>query len=143
MNENIESIEWPESMLTGISRIDEQHQMLASMINQAQNRLTKHSSRTEIEAIIRDLMTYALFHFDTEEELMLAHNYDPIEKDIHCNEHRSFSAAIAEFQHNIRLGKLVSRDELLGFVKNWLTSHIMSTDKKLGAFLSTLPKTDL
>ena len=141
MNKNIDAIVW--SMLSGIDCIDEQHQMLASMINTAQSQLTTHSGREEIEALIHDLMAYALFHFDTEEELMLTHNYEPTEREKHCQEHRSFSAAIAQFQHNIHLGNLISRDELLKFITEWFIHHTMNTDKKLGAFLCKQQVTDL
>lgn len=138
-----EAIEWPKSLQTGVSDIDEQHQMLASMINMAHTRLTENNSRSETEAFIRDLMSYALYHFDTEEELMLMHDYYQAEREQHCREHRHFSAAIARFQQDIHLGKLVSRDELLGFIREWLTIHIMNTDIKLGEFLCNLEKTNL
>ena len=135
MNEARRIIEWPESMRTGIDSIDEQHHMLASMVQFAQSRLSENSSRTEVEAVILDLMNYALYHFDTEEELMLIHDYHLNEREKHCKEHRRFSAAIAQYQQDIRLGKLVSSDELFGFIREWLTIHILNTDKKLGEFL--------
>ncbi|MGR8930101.1 MAG: bacteriohemerythrin [Gammaproteobacteria bacterium] len=138
MNDQSEAIESYEITLTGIDIIDQQHQIFANMINSAQARLTENSPRPEIETVIRDLMSYALYHFETEEELMLIHRYDVSETKKHCEEHRSFSATIAQFQKDIRLGKLISSDELLGYANQWLRSHTMNTDLKLGRYLRSI-----
>lgn len=143
MSEVQEPMIWSETLKIGVSSIDEQHQMLASMINTAQATLPENSARAQIEGVIHELMSYALYHFDTEEQLMLDYGYDGAEKERHFQEHRSFSAAIAEFQQDLRLGKMISRDELLGFVKDWLRSHMLSTDKKLGEFLKSIDKSSL
>ncbi len=88
-------------------------------------------------------MSYALYHFDTEEQLMLDHGYDPIKLEKHCQEHRSFSASIAQFQQELKLGKLISRDELLRFVKGWLIAHMLGTDKEFGEFMKSIDKSVL
>jgi len=138
-----EAAAMPKAMEIGISSIDEQHQILADMINMAESKLTENSTRGEVEDVIRDLMSYALYHFETEEELMLINDYPPIEKEKHFQEHRYFSAAIAQFLQDLRRGKLISRNELLGFVKDWLNTHILNTDKKLGDFLVSSEKSSL
>ena len=138
MNDQYKSITWVENMITGIASIDEQHQTLVNMLNIAAEQLTSSSSRLQIEETIRDLMSYALYHFDTEEELMLANAYPAEAQSKHFEEHRNFSATVAQLQSDIKQGKLITREELLGFLKGWLISHIMDTDKQLGEFLSAL-----
>jgi len=135
VNEKQPGIERPNLIPIGIDIIDEQHQMLANMVYTAQNQLTETSTREEIEAMIHDLMGYALYHFETEEELMHEYHYDAGEMETHCEEHRGFSATIARFQQDMHVGKLVSGDQLLAYVKQWLESHTLYTDQKLGEFL--------
>ncbi|MDD2761036.1 MAG: bacteriohemerythrin [Methylomonas sp.] len=135
MNKPRNNIIWPESMRTGVDCMDEQHQTLADMIRLADARLQDNSSR-DIDAVILDLLSYALYHFDTEEELMRRYDYHFAEREKHCREHRRFSAAITQYQQEINQGQSVSGSELLGFVREWLTLHILITDKRLGKFLS-------
>jgi hemerythrin-like metal-binding protein len=144
MNDQYKSITWVENMLTGVASIDEQHQILVNMLNMAAIQLTAGSSRLQIEEIIRDLMSYALYHFDTEEELMVANAYPLEAQNKHFEEHRNFSATVAQLQSDIKQGKLITREELLSFLKGWLISHILDTDKQLGKFLlaSELRTTD-
>ena len=131
-----ETITWTDAMLTGISSIDAQHQILVDMLNVANDKLTNNTSRVELEEIVRDLMSYALYHFDAEEELMLAHEYPSEAQRLHFQEHRGFSAKVAKLQEDIKQGTLVSPQDLLNFLNSWLVNHIMGTDKQLGEFLT-------
>jgi hemerythrin len=130
-------IVWNDSLQTGVEVIDEQHRILVNMLNDAHERLTDTSSRDLLESIVRDLISYALYHFDTEEELMLETAYEAAARDAHFNEHRAFSEKVAGVQQSLSQGKGVSRDELLGFLNNWLINHIMQTDMRLAAHINS------
>lgn len=136
MSAGYEPIVWNESLMTGVEIIDEQHQMLVNMFNEANRRLTANSGRDVLEDIVRDLMSYALYHFDTEEELMVENAYMPEAQEAHFREHRAFSAKVSGLQQDLRYGKLISREELLSFLNGWLINHILNTDQKLGMFLN-------
>lgn len=136
MSAAYEPIIWNEKLMTGVESIDEQHQILVNMLNEANTRLTTSSGRDVIEEIVRDLMSYALYHFDNEEEMMLENDYAVEDKDAHFNEHRAFSKKVSDLQQDLRQGKLISREELLSFLNGWLINHILNTDQKLGKFLT-------
>ncbi len=135
MNSEYEIIVWSDAFSVGVAVVDEQHQILVNMLNMAAEQLTNSSGRVQIQEIIRDLMSYALYHFDTEEELMVEHDFPSIDREKHFQEHRSFSATVSLLQQDLNEGKLVGRDTLLGFLKDWLIHHIQGTDKHLGNFL--------
>ncbi len=135
MRDGSEPIVWNESLVTGVAIIDEQHQILVNMFNEANHRLTESSGRSVLEEIVRDLMSYALYHFDTEEDLMVEKGYDQQGREAHFREHRSFSAKISGLQQDLGQGKLISREELLSFLNGWLLNHILNTDQRLGKFL--------
>lgn len=131
-------IVWNDTLVTGIDKIDEQHQILVSLFNEANTKLTNNNSAEFLEQITRDMLSYALYHFETEEELMQKCGYieDKIEDgEIHIRQHRSFSAKVVAVRNDIKAGILISREDLLSFLNNWLIDHILNTDKRLAAFL--------
>jgi hemerythrin-like metal-binding protein len=131
-----ETIVWNETLMTGVAIIDEQHHILVDMLNEANTRLTENSGRIVLEDIVHDLMSYAVYHFDTEEELMVENHFDPEELKIHVREHRAFSTKVSGLQQELKQGKLISREELLSFLNGWLINHILKTDMKLAGFLN-------
>jgi hemerythrin len=135
MQASYEPIVWNETLMTGVAIIDEQHQILVNMLNDANAQLTGNVSRDALEEIVRDLMSYALYHFDTEEELMVEEDYAVADREQHFGEHRDFSKTVAEVQLGLSQGKLITREELLGFLNGWLINHILKTDQQLGKFV--------
>lgn len=135
MKARYEPIVWNESLMTGVASIDEEHRILVGMLNEANYRLSESSSREVLEEIVHDLMSYALYHFDNEEEMMVEKAYAPEEKEAHFREHRSFSAKVAGLQQDLKQGKLIAREELLAFLNGWLIDHILNTDMRFARFL--------
>lgn len=133
-----EPILWNDSYLTGIDRIDDQHKVLVNTLNEVNARLAVCVTRDLLQQITRDLLSYAIYHFETEEALMKDYDYAGLsaaENEKHRNEHRSFSQQVVALREGLRDGRLVTREELLSFLNNWLVNHILNTDKHLGAFL--------
>jgi hemerythrin len=134
-----EPIIWNDSYLTGIDRIDEQHKVLVNTLNEANVRLAAHVTRDLLEQITRDLLSYAIYHFETEETLMNTYNYAGLsaaDEAKHRQEHRGFSQQVVALREGLRDGRLVTREELLSFLNNWLINHILFSDKHLGDFLA-------
>ncbi len=130
---------WDANFETGVSEIDEQHRILVNTINEAAITLGETGNISVLEQITNDLLSYALYHFETEEELMGKYGYDEQreeEQKIHLAQHRDFSATVVSVKDNMKSGKLITKDELLNFLKEWLINHILYTDKKLGAFIA-------
>jgi hemerythrin len=130
---------WSDSYATGIAKIDEQHKVLVNTLNEAHARLGDQPTREILDDITRNLLSYALYHFETEEVLMQAHAYTserPEESTRHHQEHRDFSQTVVKLRNGIKEGQLVSRDELITFLSHWLVNHILHTDQKLGAYLA-------
>ncbi len=133
-----EPILWRDDYLTGIDRIDEQHKVLVNTLNEANVRLAACVTRELLEQITRDLLSYALYHFETEESLMREYHYPELadtDAELHQQEHRGFSKQVVSLRDGLRDGNLVTREELLSFLNNWLINHIQHTDKRLGTFL--------
>jgi hemerythrin-like metal-binding protein len=135
---NHEPIIWNDTFMTGVDRIDEQHKVLVNTLNEANARLSVNVTRDLLEQITRDLLSYAIYHFETEEALMREYDYVGLasaDEEKHRHEHRSFSQQVVALRESLRDGRLVTREELLSFLNNWLINHILHTDKRFGEFL--------
>ncbi|MDD4964736.1 MAG: bacteriohemerythrin [Gallionella sp.] len=133
-----ELIIWNDDLVTGIIEMDEQHRILINSINEANTRLTSNVNAEILDQITQDLLSYALYHFETEEALMQIHHYtDKQQEDAntHIQQHREFSSTVLSIREGLKVGHLISREELLTFLNNWMIDHILSTDKQLGAFI--------
>lgn len=134
----MEKIEWDNQFNINISEIDHQHQILVKTLNDAQFTLAEDESLENLSSITEDLLSYALYHFDTEEDLMSKYKYDetkPDEYNQHIKQHRDFSSKVVEIRESIKNGKMIHSEELIDFLKNWLINHINKTDKKLGIYI--------
>jgi hemerythrin-like metal-binding protein len=126
---------WNDAMLTGVAEIDAQHRILVDTLVEASTKLTDKASDPLFEQITRDLLAYAIYHFDTEEQLMRQHGYEPEEAALHVGEHRGFSEQVVALRDRAHTGEPGARDALLAFLRNWLINHIMTSDQQLGRFI--------
>ena len=97
-----------------------------------------------LEPITRDLLSYALYHFETEEDLMQHYGYDEAlheDAKLHLEQHRLFSAKVVAVRENLKLGVLIAPSDLIGFLNDWLVNHILNTDQRLGHFILTRRRT--
>lgn len=135
-----ELIVWNDSLVTGVTEIDSQHRILVNSINEANTRLTSDFNAEILDQITRDLLSYALYHFETEENLMQEFNYVAASAEdsaTHLRQHREFSSIVVKVREGIKAGNLMSREDLLSFLNGWLLNHILNTDKRLAAFVLT------
>ena len=131
-------IEWSPAFETGIDEIDEQHRILVHTLNEASVKLSHECLREVADQITQDLLAYALYHFETEEHLMLQYGYPDqamAEAELHQEQHRSFSVRVLAIREDINAGAPIEPSQLVTFLNEWLVNHILNTDKKLGAFI--------
>jgi len=140
MSKITKEIKWSTDYEIGVDEIDEQHHILVNTLNEANELLTTNYSLENLQNITKDLLSYALYHFETEEEMMQEYNYvleAPKDYENHMKQHRDFSAKVVEVRESLKAGNLIEQEELISFLLNWLLNHIDKTDKKLGKFLAT------
>lgn len=140
MSMSTEEIKWSKDYETGVEEIDEQHHILVNTLNSANELLSNDYSLENLQNITKDLLSYALYHFETEEELMQEYSYEeahPKDYAMHMKQHRDFSAKVVEIRNELKSGNLIGQEELISFLVKWLINHINNTDKKLGSFLQT------
>ena len=138
MSPPFQPIVWNDTYTVGVPEIDEQHMILVHTLNEAGVKLAHDSRQELLEQITQDLLSYALYHFDTEEGLMQEYGYpDGPGGDMaqHLEQHRTFSAKVVAAREGLKVGTAISPADLLDFLNTWLINHILNTDKMLGAFI--------
>lgn len=137
--ESFQAVEWQESMATGIPEIDKQHQYLFDTFNDAGKKLLTNDDDFLAIQFTKNLLGYAITHFETEEALMQRYEYAtacPEEAETHIAQHRRFSKQVVAILDQLREGQKVSRIEVLSFLRQWLRNHVLGTDQMLGEYLT-------
>ncbi|MEO0288940.1 MAG: bacteriohemerythrin [candidate division WOR-3 bacterium] len=118
--------EWNDSLKTGNEKIDEQHQKLIGMINLLYTSMKKGEGKNVLEKLLKELLDYTKYHFETEEKIFSKIKDKNIEK--HIKEHSDFTFKINEFKLRFESGEKFFTIELLNFLKDWLLNHIKKVD---------------
>jgi hemerythrin-like metal-binding protein len=126
-------INWSENLSVKIGSIDNQHKKLVEHINAFYDSVAQGSSKEKTLELIKAMKNYTVSHFTSEENIMKQYNYPAF--SAHKVEHDKFVAKVLDFEDRFKSGKLLLSIEITNFIKDWLTSHIMGTDKKYSDFL--------
>lgn len=124
-------MEWNDRFILGHDKIDRDHRKLVALVNQLSEAMLKREGKEICGKVIEDLAAYAKTHFSTEEQLMALHHYANTAE--HKAEHANFVDQVAELKSRFDAGSITLSISLLGFLKEWLTKHILITDKALVA----------
>ena len=125
------TIQWDQSMATGLDTVDAQHKQLIAWLNDLMEAISQGRARSEIEGLLAKLGAYSAFHFGHEEECMARYKCPAAEQNILA--HKDFVVTLAalrdEFNRNGATAHLVVRVEVE--MLRWLTTHIKRTDTQL------------
>ena len=131
-------VEWFKSFDLGIEEFDEHHRHLVGLLNIVFDVFMGGAGHEALRAVLDELINYATYHFTAEEHWMGVHDYPQLTQ--HCEEHGQFSSKVREIQEDFRNGKTKLSLEVMHFLKNWLTNHILRTDAEYGLFATGLPR---
>tara|TARA_R110002050_G_scaffold149837_1_gene276484 strand:- start:18 stop:428 length:411 start_codon:yes stop_codon:yes gene_type:complete len=127
-------IEWSNELSVGIKSIDEQHKKLVNMINALHDAKLTGGSNELLGKIFTGLTTYTQKHFTYEENMFAEYGYSNAEE--HKKQHNDLIAQVIELKNKfIGNPQGTISDDLILFLKRWLTNHIMRTDKEYTDFL--------
>ncbi|MDP3902058.1 MAG: bacteriohemerythrin [bacterium] len=121
--------EWDQSYSVGVKIIDVQHKKLFSLISDLYFATERNFDKktVSVDDIINNLTAYVEFHFGTEEKYFKEFKYDKTES--HTEEHHFYERKIADFKNRYEKGEDVG-EEMMLFLKQWLSEHIKIKDKE-------------
>lgn len=127
------SMTWTDDYSVGIEAIDKQHKRLIELINELSEAMQDGTTREAIGYILTSLIDYTHKHFTFEEDLFEKYGYP--ESSEHKAAHGALAEKVQTLKKSYAAGDLVMGMEVMNFLKDWLTGHILGTDKKYAKFL--------
>ncbi|MCP5422637.1 MAG: hemerythrin family protein [Chromatiaceae bacterium] len=124
--------------ITGVDEIDDQHRNLVSLANEAALVLARDPTESQVRHLVQELLSYAIYHFRTEETLMREYGYSDTDAEAaarHIDRHRRFAARVVAVQEALDRHEAVDGAALVAYLTEWIREHILGTDKLLAAFI--------
>ncbi len=121
---------WQEKYSVGNKEIDNQHKKLFGIINVLQRYVKENRGEEIIVDVIAKLISYALYHFNTEERYFDIYNYEYTEE--HKKEHQIFIDKVESFKEEYVITGEKSKlsQKVLDFLNDWIVSHLLDEDAK-------------
>ncbi len=123
---------WRPAFELNIKEVDDQHRKLIELLNILYDSMKQGKGKEVLGQVLTKLADYTVYHFGTEERLFREYGYP--ESEQHQSEHDAFTRQVIDFQKAYAEGKTLITIELLDFLTNWLTNHILQVDKKFGVY---------
>jgi len=122
-----------EKLLTGITKVDEQHQSLVEMVEGLKVLAFKPGSEDKIMESLEFLGSYVASHFEYEEELMREMNYAGYEQ--HSRRHVEFAEKFLASKIDAKTNGITPKltRVLANYALDWVKEHIALEDKIMGA----------
>jgi hemerythrin-like metal-binding protein len=127
-------IKWSDKYSVGVVKFDNQHRKLIKQINDLHMAMSLGNGKSSLSTIINNLVIYTVEHFSDEEREMQNTNYPQYMS--HKREHDKLVGKVQELQDRLTTGKVLPSIEVLSFLKEWLTNHIVKVDKQYSEHLA-------
>ncbi len=128
----MEQIQWDESFSVGVAQMDREHKRIIDMINLLLRDPEADVSSETVSEILTRITKYAQEHFATEEGLMAQHGYPELSS--HKEKHRAFRKKAVSFCLAAMDGQPSVPADVLHYLKEWWTQHILTVDMRLSSF---------
>jgi hemerythrin len=129
----MDGIKWDHTLELGHEGMDTDHRQLLALVNQLAKVIVDKLGKQAYDALLDDLIAHTRAHFGMEEQLMAASSYP------YAAEHRAEHARLIEdalaYRARFDAGAEPSIS-LLYFFDQWLSRHIVASDRELANFLA-------
>jgi hemerythrin-like metal-binding protein len=126
---NMPLLTWYKMYSVNDDVLDEQHKTLFGIFNKLYDSCVKKEIGSAFDNLVDELISYAGYHFSTEERYMEEAGYEDIER--HRQEHLSFSQRTMQLKHTDESDKDDLAKELIVYLGNWILHHVIEEDRKL------------
>ena len=123
---------WSKNYETGNGLVDSEHQQIFKLVQKVIDATL--DSGDSIEATIDFLANYTATHFKHEEELMIESSYPDM--PIHKKQHDDFVVEVMALRERVLQENDNTKNniDIKKVIVNWLTDHVLGSDKVMAAF---------
>jgi len=120
-------IEWNNNMSVGNPAIDRDHRALIQYVNEMHSAMAAGKGKEIVGSILAKLVKYTQEHFGREEVIWKAGGYADFDR--HKQQHVDLLNTVAEFKGKYDKGAVLLTLDVMNFLRDWLTNHILKSDK--------------
>lgn len=134
LTEGVGKMPWTESLSVGVSMIDNQHKTWFDKAEKLFEAGRNNQAKEYVGELLGFLDDYTKKHFADEEKYMLSIGYPDYAAQKQA--HTAFIAQLAKLRLDYQAsgGNLLTLLNANQMVVTWLTQHISTMDRKIGAF---------
>jgi hemerythrin len=125
---------WINELSVNVKDLDSQHQKLFDLVNELHEAMRSGKGKEAVGSILNRLADYAKSHLFYEERLMQSLCYPGYSSQKLA--HDALTKQVMEYITKHQGGK-VTTVEIMNFLKDWLSKHIISVDKKYASFFNS------
>ena len=130
----IEKIAWSDTFSVGNKKLDDQHYMIISFINELID-MPNFKNQSEALKCITKMLDYSIEHLEYEEQILRDNDYpDSIS---HSIIHQFYVKKVNNYLKVSFMNNSNFKGEVLEFLKDWWTYHILEEDMKYRPFLES------
>ncbi len=126
--------QWQEEYAVNIATMDEQHREIYAIAKLLFAALFDAVTTHDPEKLFPRLMAHTTMHFQTEERLMAETAYPGYV--LHAKKHEQILRALRNFASVYAAKHMTPKKEVGIFIKDWVLTHILTEDRRLGTYLS-------
>jgi len=128
--EKFEIFPWNRNFETGLEEIDEQHKVLVDILNRLAWHFASDVSRVTSDHVLDELLSYAAYHFKSEEKIWQEALGGSDMARNHHDAHQMFFAQVQALKqdHGTEEERL---SELFSYLTRWLAFHILESDRRM------------
>lgn len=124
---------WDAKYSVNISEIDRQHQTLFALFSELYEAMQQGHGNEVVGRVLTSVLDYTTYHFEYEENLLRQYGY--ADGAAHRAEHAKLAQQARTLERRFQDGQNHVTIATLKFLNDWLNDHILSSDRKLAAFL--------
>jgi hemerythrin len=124
---------WDNKYNTGVDEIDYQHQYFLKLIKRFNVSIEKNIGDYLMKRYLQEIVKYAEFHFFSEENLMMLHDYPDIEihRELHMKLIDQLTAKVNFFKPERKQLRILEE-----FLIQWFLDHTVKEDSKIAKYLN-------
>lgn len=127
-------LDWRVEFATNVQRVDLQHRKSFETARTVTRLIESDAPSTAILEAFGFLVDYMAFHF--EDEIALLRQYGWPEADIHESKHFDLLERAGSIRQALAKAEPVPASDLEALIKDWIVTHILTEDRRFGAFLN-------
>lgn len=124
---------WKDEYSLGVEEIDFEHRIFVKTIQKIEQAILENKGNQFINRLIMELLKYASFHFQSEENIMVDISYPAFLE--HKTQHEHLLSQLQLVIVKIEIGEQKIQ-ELPNFLLDWFKSHTLTEDLKLTKYLN-------